>query len=166
VDWFVVNAREARWLDNEKFGAYTRFEPEGERLEQVGINISVLGPGQPMALYHGEEDQEDFLVLAGTATLLIEGHERLLEQWDFVHCPPWTEHIIVGSGDGPCVVLAVGGREHDGVVYPVSELALRHSAGATEERRRGAEGDAGESPYKGFPEDRELTGEPDLPSLA
>ncbi len=165
MDWFVVNAREARWLDNEKFGAYTRFEPEGERLEQVGINISVLGPGQPMALYHGEEDQEDFLVLAGTATLLIEGHERPLEQWDFVHCPPWTEHIIVGC-DGPCVVLAVGGRRHEGVVYPVSELALRHSAGATEERRRGAEGDAGESPYKGFPEDRELTGEPDLPSLA
>jgi len=33
VDWFVVNAREARWLDNEKFGAYTRLEPEGTRFE-------------------------------------------------------------------------------------------------------------------------------------
>ena len=53
----MVNAREARWLDNERFGAYTRFEPEGTRFEQVGINISVLRPGQPMALYHAEEDQ-------------------------------------------------------------------------------------------------------------
>jgi uncharacterized cupin superfamily protein len=157
VDWFVVNAREARWLDNEKFGAYTRFEPEGERFEQVGINISVLQPGQPMALYHGEEDQEDFLVLSGTATLLIEGEERPLQQWDFVHCPPWTEHIVIGAGDGPCVVLAVGAREHEGVVYPVSEAALRHGAGAETEHRRGAEGEAGESPYKGFPEDREGT---------
>lgn len=166
MDWFVVNARDARWLDNGKFGAYTRFERDGERFEQVGINISVLQPGQPMALYHGEEDQEDFLVLSGTAMLLIEGEERSLRQWDFVHCPAWTEHIVVGSGDRPCVVLAVGARRHEGVVYPVSELALRHGAGAEEERRRGAEGAAGESPYKGFPEDRELSGEPDLPGLA
>lgn len=155
MDWFVVNAREAAWLDNEKFGAYTRFEPEGERFEQVGINISVLNPGQPMALYHGEEDQEDFLVLSGSAMLLIEGEERRLKAWDLVHCPAWTNHIILGAGEGPCVVLAVGARRHDGVVYPVSQLALRYGAGAQEEHRRGAEGKAGESPYVGFPEDRE-----------
>jgi uncharacterized cupin superfamily protein len=157
VKWFVVNAREAKWLDNEKFGAYTRFEPDGERFEQVGINISVLQPGQPMALYHGEGDQEDFLVLSGTPLLLIEGEERQLQQWDLVHCPPWTEHIVIGAGDGPSVVLAVGGRDHDGVVYPVSELALRHGAGATEERRRGAGAPPDESPYDGLPEDREGT---------
>ena len=165
MDWFVVNARDARWLDNEKFGAYTRFERDA-RFEQVGINISILRPGQPMALYHGEEDQEDFLVLSGSATLLVEEQERPLEQWDFVHCPPWTEHIIVGSGDGPCVILAVGARQHEGVIYPVSELALKYGAGAEEERRRGAEGAAGQSPYQGLPEDRELAGELDLPSLS
>jgi uncharacterized cupin superfamily protein len=157
MEWFVVNARDARWLDNEKFGAYTRFEPEGERFEQLGINISVLQPGQPMALYHGEEDQEGFLVLSGRPLLLIEGEERQLQPWDYVHCPAWTEHIIVGAGHEPSVVVAVGARKHDGVVYPVSELALRHGAGAEEERRRGAEGKAGESPYSGYPEDREGT---------
>jgi uncharacterized cupin superfamily protein len=153
VDWFVVNARAAHWLHNEKFGAYTRFEPEGERFEQVGINISVLQPGQPMCLYHGEADQEGFLVLSGRAVLLIEGEERPLEQWDYVHCPPWTEHVIVGAGDGPSLVLAVGARQGEGVVYPVSELAQRYGAGGEIEHRRGAEGKAGESPYKGFPED-------------
>jgi uncharacterized cupin superfamily protein len=157
MKWFVVNAREAKWLDNEKFGAYTRFEPDGEGFEQVGINISVLQPGQPMALYHAEEDQEAFLVLSGTPLLLIEGEERQLRQWDLVHCPPWTEHIVIGAGDGPSVVLAVGARQGEGVVYPVSELALRHGAGAKEEHRRGADGPAGESPYAGFPEDREGT---------
>ncbi len=157
MDWFVVNARDARWLDNEKFGAYTRFERDGERFEQVGINISVLRPGQPMALYHGEEDQEDFLVLSGTPLLLIEGEERRLQPWDLVHCPPWTEHIIVGAGEEPSVILAVGARGHEGVVYPVSELALRHGAGAEEERHRGADGEAGESPYIGFPDDRDGT---------
>jgi uncharacterized cupin superfamily protein len=153
VDWFVINARDAQWLHNEKFGAYTRFEPEGERFDQVGINISVLQPGQPMCLYHGEADQEGFLVLSGQAVLLIEGEERPLEQWDYVHCPPWTEHVIVGAGDGPSLVLAIGARQGKGVVYPVSELAQRHHAGAEIEHRSGAEGKAGESPYKGFPED-------------
>ena len=140
MDWFVVNARDARWLDNEKFGAYTRFEREGERFEQVGINISVLQPGQPMALYHGEEDQEDFLVLSGTATLLIEGEERSLQQWDLVHCPPWTEHIIVGAGDGPCAILMIGARvENEELIYPRSDLALRHNAGVEQETRSGKE---------------------------
>jgi uncharacterized cupin superfamily protein len=155
MEWFVVNARDAQWLDNEKFGAYTRFEPKGERFEQVGVNLSVLQPGQPMCFYHGEADQEGFLVLSGSALLLIEGQERQLRPWDYVHSPPWTEHVIVAAGDAPCVVLAVGARQNEGVVYPVSELALRHGAGAAEERRHGAEGAAGQSPYTEFPEDRE-----------
>jgi uncharacterized cupin superfamily protein len=154
VDWFVVSARDAQWLENEKFGTYTRFERDGERFEQLGINVSVLQPGQPMCLYHGEADQEGFLVLSGKAVLLIEGEERQLEQWDYVHCPPWTEHVIVGAGEAPSLVLAVGARQGEGVVYPVSELAQRYGAGAEIEHRRGAEGKAGESPYIGLPEDR------------
>ena len=154
--WFVLNARDARWLDNDAFGAYTRFEGNDEaRFDQVGINIAVLQPGQPMCLYHGEEDQEAFLVLSGEGALLIEGEERRLEAWDFVHCPQWTEHVIVGAGNGPCVVLAIGARTHEGVVYPVSELAERYGASTDYERRRDAEGKAGESPYTAFPQDRE-----------
>ena len=154
ADWFVLNTRDAHWLDNDAFGAYTRFERDG-RFEQVGINIALLQPGQPMCLYHAEEDQEGFLVLTGEGVLLIEGQERRLRAWDYVHCPAWTEHVVIGAGDGPCVVLAVGARQHDGVVYPVSELAARYGAGTDVERRRGAEGKAGESPYTTFPEDRE-----------
>ena len=157
MDWFVVNARDAHWLDNEKFGAYTRFEREGERFEQVGINISVLQPGQPMALYHAEEDQEGFLVLSGTPLLLVEGEERPLKQWDYIHCPPWTEHVIVGAGEVPSVVLAVGARQHKGLVYPVSELARCHGAGTESEHRRHAPDSTDGNPYAGFPEDREGT---------
>jgi len=65
-------------------------------------------------MYHGEEEQEDFIVLSGECLLLIEGEERALKQWDFVHCPPWTEHVFVGAGDGPCVLLAVGSRTSEG----------------------------------------------------
>jgi uncharacterized cupin superfamily protein len=131
--WFVLNAREARWLEGE-FGAYTRFEGEA-RFPRVGINIGVLEPGQPACMYHGEDEQEDFLVLSGECLLLIEGQERRLQAWDFVHCPAWTEHVFVGAGDGPCVVLAVGTRLSDDVVYPPSDLARRHGAGVQRETR-------------------------------
>ncbi|HUZ83394.1 MAG TPA: cupin domain-containing protein [Gaiellales bacterium] len=142
--WFVVNAREARWLTGT-FGAYTRFEGDA-RFPQLGVNIGVVAPGQPFCMYHGEGAQEDFLVLSGECLLLIEGQERRLRAWDFVHCPAWTEHVLVGAGDGPCAVLAVGARPDDGVVYPVSELALRHGAGVERETQEPSEAYAGLPP--------------------
>ena len=135
--WFVVNTREAKWLDSD-FGAYTRFEGDA-RFPSLGVNISVLTPGQPSCKYHGEDEQEDFLVLAGECLLLIEGEERLLRQWDFVHCPPWTEHVFIGAGEGPCTLLAVGTRSGKDVIYPRSEVALRHKAGVEQETREASE---------------------------
>jgi uncharacterized cupin superfamily protein len=142
--WFIVNAREARWADGH-FGAYTRFEGD-PRFETIGVNIGVLEPGQPACYYHGEEDQEDFLVLSGECVLLIEGEERPLKAWDFVHCPPWTEHVFVGGGEGPCAILAIGARLGAGVVYPASELAQRHRAGVEHTVREPAQAYAGLPP--------------------
>jgi len=138
--WFVLNAREARWLHASGRSAICEFEGhlEGEQdFLQLGINLSVLGPGESMGMYHWEVDQEDFLVLAGEALLIVEGEERPLRQWDLVHCPPETKHIIVGAGDAPCLVLAVGARERStGPAwggYTVDDVALRHGAGVEEE---------------------------------
>jgi uncharacterized cupin superfamily protein len=130
--WFVLNAREGAWIHNEKFGAGVTFEGT-PGFPHYGINVQVMWPGQPNCYYHAEEGQEDFLILSGECLLLIEGEERRLRAWDFVHCPPGTEHIFVGAGDGPCAFLAVGARNVEGgIVYPVSELAQRHGAGASE----------------------------------
>jgi uncharacterized cupin superfamily protein len=138
--WFVLNAREARWYHGSGRTSICEFEGafEGEQdFLQFGINLSVLRPGEPMSMYHWEADQEDFLVLAGEALLIVEGEERLLRQWDFVHCPPETKHVIVGAGDTPCVVLAVGARGSstgpDWGGYTVDEAALRHDAGVEQE---------------------------------
>ncbi len=112
--WFVLNAREARWYHGPGRSAICEFEGEFEGEQdflQLGINLSVLRPGEPMAMYHWEADQEDFLVLAGEALLIVEGAERPLRQWDLVHCPAETKHVIVGAGDAPCLVLAVGARD-------------------------------------------------------
>jgi mannose-6-phosphate isomerase-like protein (cupin superfamily) len=140
--WFVVNALEAPWWHADGRSAICVFESEWYDFMQFGININVLEPGVAMAMYHWEADQEGFLVLSGEALLVVEGEERALRQWDFVHCPPRTKHTIVGAGDGPCVVLAVGARE--GSVggpeenpgwggYTVDETAQRHGAGVEED---------------------------------
>lgn len=129
--WFVVNVADARWQGG-MFGAFTGFEGEA-KFRQIGVNVGVLEPGQAACYYHREGDEEHFLVLRGEALLLVEGEERPLRRWDFVHCPPWTNHVFVGAGDGPCAVLAIGGRSQGGIVYPVDALALRHGAGVRTE---------------------------------
>jgi uncharacterized cupin superfamily protein len=147
--WFVLNAREARWRHREGRGERLPFEGDTD-FAQVGISLYVLGPGEPIGMYHWEADQEDFLVLSGEALLIVEGEERPLRQWDFVHCPADTKHIIVGAGDGRCVVLAIGAREHQEGPgwggYTVDEVALRHGAGVEQETN-----DADEA-YARFPE--------------
>lgn len=143
--WFVLNARDALWKEGD-FGAYTRFEGAA-RFPELGFNIGVLQPGQPSCMYHGEDSQEDFLVLSGSCLFLVEGEERLLRAWDFVHCPAWTEHVFVGAGDGPCVLLGVGARPDEEVVYPAAEFAQRHGAAVERETRAPAEA------YASFRED-------------
>jgi uncharacterized cupin superfamily protein len=134
--WFILNAREARWRERPGRGLRCVFEGEPD-FSQLGISLYVLDPGEPIGMYHWEADQEDFLVLAGAALLIVEGEERPLQQWDFVHCPPGTKHIIVGAGEDSCVVVAVGAREHstgpDWGGYTVDEVALRHGAGVDQE---------------------------------
>ena len=138
--WFVLNARDAPWRERDGRGFYCEFEGyEGDEADfsQLGINLTVLRPGEPMAMYHWEADQEDFLVLAGEALLIIEGEERPLRRWDFVHCPAGTNHVIVGAGDTSCVLVAVGARDRstgsEWGAYTVDEAAIRHGAGVTEE---------------------------------
>jgi uncharacterized cupin superfamily protein len=158
--WFVLNVRDAQWFDgNELGGRYTSFEGPDARFEELGFGIGILRPGEPNALYHGEEAQENFLVLAGECLLLIEGQERRLRAWDFVHCPPWTEHIFVGAGDGPCVVIGVGARRKGrGLRYPVSELALRHGAGVRVETSDSKQA------YEGYSEPTPIACPPDFPA--
>jgi uncharacterized cupin superfamily protein len=137
--WFVVNVRDAQWLTSENgvkqpSGAECAFESGKFEFPQFGIRLHVLEPSESNGLYHRENQQEDFLVLSGECRLLVEGEERLLRPWDFFHSPAWTEHIFVGAGEGPCVILMAGARaEPWEVVYPVSELAARYGASAKEE---------------------------------
>jgi uncharacterized cupin superfamily protein len=137
--WFVVNVRDAEWLSSEggekrPSGSECSFESGRAEFRELGIRLHVLPPGESNGLYHREDKQEDFLVLAGECILVVEGEERRMRAWDFFHSPAGTEHIFVGAGDEPCVILMVGARGDDwNVVYPVSDVAARHDASAHEE---------------------------------
>ena len=139
--WFVVNARDAQWLTSEKggkkpSGSECAFESGKFEFPQFGVRLHLLEPGEPNGLYHSESEQEAFLVLSGECRLLVEGEERLLRPWDFFHSPARTEHIFVGAGEEPCVILMAGARSEDEdeeLHYPVSELAARYGASVEEE---------------------------------
>jgi uncharacterized cupin superfamily protein len=159
--WFVLNARDARWWRREGLGRWADLEGDGD-FEQLGMRIAVLQPGEPSGMYHGETGQENFLVVSGECVLVIESEERPLKAWDFVHCPPMTEHVFIGAGGGPCVMVTVGARTgNDKIVYPVNEVAASHGASVERETPEPKEA------YAPYPREPLFTAyrEGDLPDL-
>jgi uncharacterized cupin superfamily protein len=132
--WFVLNLGDALAVRNEvKGGAVYPLEPQGQPFKGLGVNVHVVWPGEPSAMYHSEGAREAFLVLSGECTLIVEEQERPLRQWDFFHCPAGTRHIFVGAGDGPCAILMMGARPDEPLHYPVSEVAAKHGASVAQE---------------------------------
>jgi uncharacterized cupin superfamily protein len=140
--WFIVNAADAAWVNNDRFGGVCIFESDEFILQKrpdlpeagfahAGFTLRVVEPGQPTGGYHAEsEEQEDFLILMGECVLVVEDEERPLRTWDFVHCPPGTPHAFVGAGDGPCVILGAGNRSDTSERTAVpSEAADRRGVG-------------------------------------
>ena len=135
MGWYVRNVRDAKWWDYGPAGFAALLIDDDD--PQIGVNLFVLGPGEPMSMYHWEADQEGFLVLSGEALLIVEDEERPLRQWDYFHCPVPVPHTIIGAGSGPSAILALGAREHqqgsDWGGYPYSDVAMKYSASAEEE---------------------------------
>jgi uncharacterized cupin superfamily protein len=92
-----------------------------------------------MSMYHWEADQEDFLVLAGEA-LLIVGVRSARSRSGTSSTARRTEAHHRRAGGGPAVVLAVGARDRtqgrDWGGYTVDATALRHGRGWRRRRRR------------------------------
>jgi quercetin dioxygenase-like cupin family protein len=139
MNWFIRNVRDVQWYDAGDYGVYGDFE-QGERFPEFGFNFGVAWPGQPGAMYHREDHQEGFLVLSGEVLLIVEGEEHILKQWDYFHCPAGVAHILVGAGDGPAFVIAVGGRVGpSNPVYLADPVAQKHGAAVEQETTDPAE---------------------------
>jgi uncharacterized cupin superfamily protein len=133
--WFIINIAEAQAVRTEKLGEAVLFEDRRtHRFPEFGINVHVLQPGQPNAMYHRENAQEAFLVLNGECVAIVEDREYPLRKGDFLYTPPGTDHVLVGAGDAPCAILMAGTRKDpEELLYPVSEVAARYGASVPEE---------------------------------
>ena len=156
--WFVMNVRKGRWSDKPAQGYAIsltgRDEYEAETFfPMLGMAIRVMAPGDVATTYHWETEAEDFLVLAGECIAVIEGEERRLKQWDFVHCPPEAKHAFIGASDEPCVLLCASSRQFqkDGPwgYYCADETAAKYNAASPEDTQDGSVA------YARFPETRE-----------
>ena len=144
--WFILNIAEAQGFRSERFGVAVRFEGE-THFPDLAFNVRVLEPGQPNCLYHRESQTEAFLVLEGECTAIVEEQERPMRKGDFLYAPPGTAHVFVGAGERPCAIAMVSTRiMPETLLYPVSAVAGRRGASATEETESADEAYAGSPP--------------------
>jgi len=125
---FIINLADAPAVRHPRRATLIDLEPSNTLWPDIGVNVQIMEPGQPNCKYHSEPVQEDFLVLHGECIAIVSGTERPMRQWDFLHCPAGTEHVFVGSGDGPCAVLMIGSRRQDSAHYPVNDVAAKYDA--------------------------------------
>ena len=140
--WFILNLGEMPWGTVPGFGAWRDFDwakkPDGPG---IGFHIHVLQPGEPFGYYHAEEAQEGFIVLSGECLAVVEGQERVMRQWDYLHSPPGTAHVTVGAGTGPCVLVMFGSPDpRRKVEWIADETAAKH--GASVQRTTGIDKEA------------------------
>ena len=128
---FVVNLADAPARTYRRLATIIEFEPAGAPWPDTGVNVQIKQPGEPNCRYRSEPVQEDFLLLHGECGAIVNGAERPLRQWDFLHCPGGTEHVFVGGGDRPCAVLAIRSRRKRGAHYPVNKVAAKYDASVT-----------------------------------
>lgn len=113
----------------------------------LGLNLIALKPGQRGRIHRHERQEEVFVVLSGRLTLVVEGRERDLEQWDAARVAPGVRRQLVNRGPRDAVVLALGSANphdgRDGVAYaswettdgaPPQEVPLPHDLPAEELR--------------------------------
>ena len=112
--------------------ARTRLDPDvGERflplrrqlgVSSFGMNQIVLEPGQRGRIHRHARQEEVYLVLEGTLTLVIEDDPTDLGQGELMRVAPDVRRQLVNLGPGRVVLLALGGAgEHqgrDGEAFP------------------------------------------------
>src|SRR5437588_7628295 len=94
-----------------------RFVPLRRQLgvTSFGMNLIVLQPGQRGRIHRHARQEEVYLVLDGTLTLLVERDEASLERGELVRVAPDLRRQLVNRGPNRLVVLALGGDgEHAG----------------------------------------------------
>lgn len=80
-----------------------------------GMNVLRLQPRQRGRIHSHREQEEVYLVLEGTLSLLVEGEETTLERGELIRVAPDVRRQLVNRGPGDLHLLAIGGDgAHEG----------------------------------------------------
>jgi mannose-6-phosphate isomerase-like protein (cupin superfamily) len=80
-----------------------------------GLNQIVLRPGQRGRIHRHRDQEEVYIVLSGTLTLVIEREDRELGQGELARVAPEVRRFIANRGEQDVVLIALGGaNEHVG----------------------------------------------------
>jgi uncharacterized cupin superfamily protein len=139
--WFILNLGEMAWETVPPYGVALGFDdPDADPSQRVGVHVHVLQPGEANGYYHAEAAQEGFLVLSGECIAVVEGQERRMRRWDYLHSPPGTEHITVGAGEEPCAILMFGSPDpRRKVEWIANEVAAKYGASVARTTSRDTE---------------------------
>src|SRR5918912_998911 len=137
--WYILNLSEIGWATVPGGGTWCGFGSPNHPSDRIGIGVHILWPGDAPGFYHEEDDLEGFLVLSGECIAIVEGQERRMGPWDYLHSPPGTRHITVGAGDGKVRPLGRGRDERPGrgVQGPPADRARARPLAAHVAARRG-----------------------------
>lgn len=80
-----------------------------------GMNQMILRPGEAGRIHRHQRQEEVYVVLAGTLTVIVDGLDHALAAGDVMRVAPDVRRQLVNRGGEPVVLLALGGAEpHDG----------------------------------------------------
>lgn len=80
-----------------------------------GVNLMTLTPGQRARIHRHAVQEEAYLVLEGTLTVLVEQEEYELGPYDAIRVAPALRRQLVNRGSERVLLLALGGSvEHQG----------------------------------------------------
>jgi mannose-6-phosphate isomerase-like protein (cupin superfamily) len=109
----------------EQGTARTKLEPETtERfvplrrqlgVSAFGLNQITLAPGERSRIHRHARQEEVYLVLEGTLTVLVEGEDNELARGELMRVAPGVRRQLVNFGPERVILLALGGEgEHQG----------------------------------------------------
>jgi uncharacterized cupin superfamily protein len=80
-----------------------------------GVNLMALTPGQRARIHRHGVQEEAYLVLEGTLTVIVEQEEYELGPYDAIRVAPALRRQLVNRSSERVLLLALGGSaEHEG----------------------------------------------------
>lgn len=108
----VDNAAAQQGMAPEEFQA--RFARSTLELEKSGLSLFEVGPDFQVPWGHRHEEQEEiYLVLRGSAVVVVDGERLELGEWDAIRVAPSAARSFQGGPDGAQVLAYGAGPKGD-----------------------------------------------------